>query len=175
MHAEIEVGEFSYSKSNKMKQKLIRIVFISFIVTLSTISFSSFKESDFSNYIIEDDDVLCYNVPNEDEVSSIHTVPQYHLFLGKTYVGFKEAIAFKESRGDYNIVNTFGYMGKYQFGKGTLDMIGIKNSDRFLNDTRLQEEAFDANLARNKWILRRDIKRYVGRYIDGVKITESGI
>ena len=168
MHAEIEVGEFSYSKSNKMKQKLIRIVFISFIVTLSTISFSSFKESDFSNYIIEDDDVLCYNVPNEDEVSSIHTVPQYHLFLGKTYVGFKEAIAFKESRGDYNIVNTFGYMGKYQFGKGTLDMIGIKNSDRFLNDTRLQEEAFDANLARNKWILRRDIKRYVGRYIDGV-------
>jgi len=175
LHAEIEVGEFSYSKSTKMKQKLIRIVFISFIVTLSTISFSSFKESDFSNYIIEEDEVLCYNVPNEDEVSSIHTVPQYHLFLGKTYVGFKEAIAFKESRGDYSIVNTFGYMGKYQFGKGTLDMIGIKNSDRFLNDTRLQEEAFDANLARNKWILRRDIKRYVGRYIDGVKITESGI
>ncbi len=27
----------------------------------------------------------------------------------------------------------------------------------------------------NKWILRKDIKRYVGRNIGGVKITESGI
>jgi hypothetical protein len=175
LHAEIEAGDFSYSKSNKMKQKLMRIIFISFIVTLSTIAFSSFKEADFSNYLIEENEVLCYNVPNEEEVTTLHTAPQFKLFLGKTYVGFKEAIAFKESRGDYSIVNTFGYMGKYQFGKGTLDMIGIKDSDNFLNDTRLQEEAFDANLSRNKWILRRDIKRYVGSYIGGVKITESGI
>ena len=54
-------------------------------------------------------------------------------------------------------------------------MIGIYNSDRFLNDTKLQEEAFTAYASRNKWILRRDIDRYVGRTIGGVKITESGI
>lgn len=27
----------------------------------------------------------------------------------------------------------------------------------------------------NKWILRRDIKRFVGKRINGVQITESGI
>ena len=31
------------------------------------------------------------------------------------------------------------------------------------------------NASRNKWILRRDIKWYVGHTIGGVKITESGI
>ena len=153
----------------------MKIVFLGFIVTLCTISFSSFKEVDIDNYIITEEEALCYNVPNEDEVSLLDAEPQFHLFLGKTYVGFKEAIGFKESRGDYSVVNTFGYMGKYQFGRGTLAMIGIKNADNFLNDTRLQEEAFDAYTARNKWILRRDIKRYSGRYIGGVKITESGI
>ncbi|MCB0456850.1 MAG: peptidoglycan-binding protein LysM [Flavobacteriaceae bacterium] len=158
-----------------MKQIVMRIVLVGFIVILSTFAFSSFKEADLSHYLIEDDEVFCYHVPNEHEVSSLKTTPQYQLFLGKTYVGFKEAIAFKESRGNYTTVNTFGYLGKYQFGKGTLHMIGIKNSDNFLNDTRLQEEAFDAYTARNKWILRRDIKRYVGTYIDGVKVTESGI
>ncbi|HBY67574.1 MAG TPA: peptidoglycan-binding protein LysM, partial [Flavobacteriaceae bacterium] len=28
---------------------------------------------------------------------------------------------------------------------------------------------------RNKWILRRDIKRFKGKYVNGVKVTESGI
>jgi hypothetical protein len=97
------------------------------------------------------------------------------LFLGKTYVGFKEALGFKESQGRYGVINEFGYMGKYQFGKSTLHMIGIYNTDLFLNDTRLQEEAFSANTSRNKWILRKDIRRYAGRYMNGVKVTESGI
>lgn len=97
------------------------------------------------------------------------------LDLGKSFVGFKEAIAFKESRGDYQTVNSFGYMGKYQFGKGTLQLIGIYNTNEFLKSPALQEKAFIANAARNKWILRRDIKRFVGKKIDGVLITESGI
>ena len=95
--------------------------------------------------------------------------------LGKTFVGFKEALAFKESRGDYRSVNTLGYMGKYQFGKGTLELIGIYNTSEFLNDPELQEKAFIANAMRNKWVLRRDIKRFVGKRIDGVQVTESGI
>jgi hypothetical protein len=95
--------------------------------------------------------------------------------LGKSFVGFKEAIAFKESSGDYFTVNTLGYLGKYQFGKGTLELIGIYNPEEFLSNPELQEKAFIANAARNKWILRRDIKRFVGKRIDGVLITESGI
>ncbi len=94
---------------------------------------------------------------------------------GKSYIGFKEAIAFRESRGDYGVINKFGYLGKYQFGKSTLDLLGIADSEEFLNDPLLQEQAFLLNSSRNKWVLRRDIKRFSGKWIAGIKITESGI
>ena len=100
-----------------------------------------------------------------------HTAP----ILGKSYVGFKEALAFKESRGDYRSINEYGYLGKYQFGKGTLKLVGIYDTIEFLNSPALQEAAFYANASRNKWILQRDIKRFVGKTINGVQVTESGI
>lgn len=138
-------------------------------------SFSFKKKVDLSSYRMNELE-LCYNVPSENEVKQLHiSEPTYQLFLGKTYVGFKEALGFKESRGDYSTINQLGYLGKYQFGKSTLRIIGVHNPHLFLKDTKLQEDAFAANTARNKWILRRDIKRFVGTYINGVKITESGI
>jgi len=97
------------------------------------------------------------------------------IFLGKSYVGFKEALAFKESQGKYEIVNSLGYLGKYQFGSSTLRLMGVSNADYFLNDPVLQERIFELNVARNKWILRRDIKRFVGKRINGVIISESGM
>lgn len=99
----------------------------------------------------------------------------FTLHLGKSFEGFKEALAFKESQGNYFTVNTYGYLGKYQFGAETLKMIGIYNPNQFLYNPELQEKAFLANAERNKWILRRDIKRFVGKHISGVEVTESGI
>lgn len=96
-------------------------------------------------------------------------------FLGSKYMGFREALAFSESRGDYFTINSLGYLGKYQFGVSTLNLLGIYNAVQFLNTPELQEEAFVTNLSRNKWILRKDIKRFVGKKIDGVVVTESGI
>ena len=96
-------------------------------------------------------------------------------FIGSQFNGFKEALAFKESQGNYFIVNTYGYLGKYQFGLGTLELVGVYNGVNFLNNPELQEKAFHVNISRNKWILRKDIKRYVGTHMDGVEITESGI
>ncbi|QLG43870.1 hypothetical protein [Costertonia aggregata] len=96
-------------------------------------------------------------------------------FLGTSFVGFKEALAFKESQGDYFTTNTLGYLGKYQFGIGTLQLMGVYNATRFLNDPALQEEVFQTNIARNKWILRKDIPKFVGKRINGVEVTESGI
>ncbi len=96
-------------------------------------------------------------------------------FVGHSYTGFKEALAFKESRGRYRIVNTLGYMGKYQFGINTLALLGRFEKDQFLHSPELQERVFDANVARNKWILRRDLKRFTGTVIQGILITESGI
>jgi len=96
-------------------------------------------------------------------------------FAGKFFIGFKEAIAFKESQGHYNKVNTLGYMGKYQFGSETLKRVGVQNHSNFMANPKLQEKAFLALLKRNKWELRAEIENYSGRIISGVKITESGI
>ncbi|MCH3882531.1 MULTISPECIES: peptidoglycan-binding protein LysM [Tenacibaculum] len=95
--------------------------------------------------------------------------------LQKDFIGFKEALAFKESQGKYNAVNSLGYLGKYQFGKTTLQRFRIYNTKAFLNTPELQEKAFIALCKVNKYILRKDIKRSVGKTINGIKITESGI
>ena len=96
-------------------------------------------------------------------------------FIGSSFVGFKEALAFKESSGNYFVTNALGYLGKYQFGAGTLQLMGVYNATSFLNDPVLQEKVFVTNIARNKWILRKDIAKYVGKKIHGVEITESGM
>lgn len=96
-------------------------------------------------------------------------------FAGTDFIGFREALAFKESKGNYFAVNTFGYLGKYQFGLDTLELLGIYNGQQFLDDPQLQEKVFQTNISRNKWILRKDINRFVGKRIRGIEITESGI
>lgn len=111
----------------------------------------------------------------QDSIKALESALIAPPFLGNAYNGFKEALAFKESQGRYGVVNTFGYLGKYQFGLGTLNLMGVYDSKEFLNDAALQERTFETNIARNKWILRRDIKRFNGKRIRGVQITESGI
>ncbi|WP_303318963.1 peptidoglycan-binding protein LysM [Flavivirga abyssicola] len=146
------------------------------ICFILSVSFSSDEAVDLSKYSTKGLD-LNYTVrdnTNED-FSLLASNESFSPYLGKSFVGFKEALAFKESGGDYFSVNTFGYLGKYQFGKETLRMIGIKNSAKFLKNPKLQERAFIANAERNKWILRRDIKNFVGKRINGTIVTESGI
>jgi len=173
LHAQIRTYNM-FKILTQMKRYFLRINVIILVATIVSTGFSSKNGVDLSHYIFNED-AVCYNVPNENEVDTIEGNQQFQLFLGKTYVGFKEALGFKESQGRYGVTNEFGYMGKYQFGKSTLQMIGIYNTSSFLHDTRLQEEAFSANTSRNKWILRKDIRRYEGRYMNGVKVTESGI
>ncbi len=156
-----------------------------YVITALTIcvllyaSLSSNETLDLSKYSTQGLE-LNYTVSDESDYSdallaSNDTEELFSPYLGKTFVGFKEALAFKESRGNYFTVNNFGYLGKYQFGKETLKMIGIHNPKNFLNNPALQEKAFIANAERNKWILRRDIKNFVGKRINGIVITESGI
>jgi len=150
------------------------------ICILLFVSFSSNETIDLSKYSTHDL-VLNYTVGqdtaiiNDNDALSENVKESFTPYLGKSFVGFKEALAFKESRGNYFSVNTYGYLGKYQFGKETLKMIGIYNPTYFLRNPELQEQAFIANAERNKWILRRDIKRFVGKKVNGITITESGI
>ncbi len=95
-------------------------------------------------------------------------------FVGRDFVGFKEALAYNESGGRYHVVNSLGFMGKYQFGRTTLKELRIDHK-RFLNDPRLQEEAFKRYVELNRKILAKEIERYSGKRINGILITESGI
>lgn len=148
-------------------------------ILVYTILYSN-QTSSINQYAIHDLS-LTYTVKdlskenNQDIAFNTTVNNEFSPYLGKSFVGFKEALAFKESGGNYFSVNTYGYLGKYQFGKGTLKMIGITNSSQFLKNPKLQEKAFVANVSRNKWILRRDIKNFVGKRINGVIVTESGI
>ena len=159
-----------------MKQNIYLIAVLLVATLIGGTGFISKDNIDLSKYKTDGVE-FNFNVPTEEEASLLPVVApaKYYLFLGKTYVGFKEALGFKESRGNYKVTNDYGYMGKYQFSKSTLHMIGIRNADNFLNDTRQQEEAFWAYTSMNKWVLRRDIKRYTGRTMGGVEVTESGI
>lgn len=121
---------------------------------------------------LSDDEITNYTVPTVDETAKIN----YNFpFTGKSYIGFKQAVAIKESQGLYKLINPYGYMGKYQFGRTTLRAIGITNTKQFLNSPVLQERAFKALLAKNKWELRKEIEHFEGKNIKGIKITESGL
>ena len=93
-----------------------------------------------------------------------------------SHQAFLDAIGFKESGNRYDIVNRFGYMGKYQFGKRTLRGLGFKMSrEEFLNSPEIQEKAMYSLLKQNKKSLRKYIKKYDGKIVHGVLVTESGL
>ena len=136
---------------------------------------SGFKRFELENhnwFQVNNDDEASYLFPSKEQKDYPNlNVP----FTGKFFIGFKEAVAFKESQGKYKKINTLGYMGKYQFGLETLKTIGIQDSLSFLNSPKLQEKAFVALLSKNKWELKDEIEKFSGKIISGVKVTESGI
>lgn len=145
---------------------------ITVIVLVITTSFKRYEFEPMAGFHLQPGEVLEYQVPSLEEKNYVNfDIP----FTGKSFAGFKQALAFKESQGSYKKVNSLGYLGKYQFGKGTLQTIGVRDSLRFMNSPRLQEKSFEALLAINKYELRNEIQRYVGKEIRGVVITESGI
>ena len=146
-------------------------VAIAFIAIISS-GFKAFKDESVDGFHIEDTEVYDYRVPSKDESEKLaYNIP----FTGKTFIGFKQALAVRESAGIYDLVNAYGYMGKYQFGRSTLRNVGVYDFKNFLKNPALQEEAIEALLSINKWELRKEIRNYSGRVINGIKITESGL
>ena len=106
---------------------------------------------------------------NKPIVEDIKIINATNLFLS--------AIAYRESSNRYDVVNNWGYMGKYQFGRATLDNLGYESvtNEQFLSSPKIQEEAMMKLLKSNQHILRREIRKYSGTSIHGVYITESGL
>ncbi len=156
---------------NAMKRKRI-------LVPLCVIFFTSLTF--LGSISVEQSKKVKYNLPNTNSIVTVTKGIQEFEFIftptiDNSFIGFREALAFKESQGKYSRVNSFGYLGKYQFGKTTLHRLKIYNTADFLANPVMQEEAFVALCSLNKWILKRDIQRSVGKKINGVEITESGI
>ena len=158
---------------NSVKNYVVPFV-ICFFIALALYPDSTLNPDHYSTKGLE----LNYNISEDLAMATKDHSAKSNMFtphLGKSFEGFKEALAFKESRGNYFTVNSLGYLGKYQFGAETLELLGIYTPNQFLYNPELQEKAFIANAERNKWVLRNDIKRFEGRHIAGVEVTESGI
>lgn len=144
------------------------------LLTVAFIStgFKPYNPQNHDWFLVDETEELPYVFPSLKPTDYINlNIP----FIGKFFIGYKEAIAFKESQGKYKKINSLGYLGKYQFGVSTLKTIGIHDSLAFLNSPKMQEKAFVALLSRNKWELQDYITAFDGKIVDGVKITESGI
>ena len=102
--------------------------------------------------------------------------PKVELII-KNHDKFLEDLGFRESSGNYKAVNQFGYLGKYQFGRKTLNAINMKHisNRQFLSSPELQEEAMQRLMLANYKTLKRYIKKYNGTIVHGVLITKSGV
>jgi hypothetical protein len=150
-------------------------VFYSSLALLIGYLSSGFKPFDLKNhnwFLSNNQKEISYLFPSKEPNDYANlNVP----YTGRFFIGFKEAVAFKESQGKYHKINSLGYMGKYQFGIETLQTIGIHDSAAFIKNPKLQEKAFVVLLSKNKWELKEEIEKYSGSIISGVKVTESGI
>lgn len=148
---------------------------LTFTILLSVVStvvmaFTTFQRMMVAETLeIEPSRPLALNVPPLQPKVEIKSPNQTELYLN--------SIGRRESSNRYDIVNRWGYMGKYQFGRKTLNALGYKHisNKQFLNSPKLQEEAMIKLLKHNKHILKKEIIKYCGTSIHGVYITESGL
>jgi len=111
---------------------------------------------------------------------------------------FCDALGQRESNGNYKSVNSHKYLGKYQMGEAALVDSGyykkvfrIYNNDwtgrwtgkdsvcsinSFLNNKQAQENAIRTYMMIEwRYIKSSGLNQYLGKTINGVKITESGL
>jgi len=167
-----------FEKTNLMIKKCSYFIGVIVLIILVLSAFKKYETESIANILTKVHGDLTYHVPTENEVQGKLIASNYNvtpITKSKSFIDFREALADRESAVQYNVVNSYGYLGKYQFGKSALKSIGIYNSKEFLKDPVLQEKAFVALLQINKWILRKEISKYQGKKIGNVLITESGI
>ena len=94
---------------------------------------------------------------------------------------FLDKLAWRESRGNWKVVNRFGYVGKYQMGGASLTELHYElDVDTFrVHPEIFPEEVQDSLVVELVKLNRKRIKPYIvkynGKMIHGIKVTESGI
>jgi hypothetical protein len=156
-----------------MRKRFMKLSVLLLVATFVSSGFSSVDEIYSSPMFTSDIVGEPTNVPLENEVdlNPKHAVP----YVGKSYKGFCHDLGFSESSNNYRAVNRLGYVGKYQFGWSALRWVGVNSKSVFLSNPDLQESAFKALIAKNKFVLRDYIATYAGKTVGGIKVTESGL
>lgn len=104
--------------------------------------------------------------------------------LGVDVESFLDRLGYHESRGNYQAVNQFGYLGKYQFSKRTLASLvrlgelqaSQHELDNFLYLPEVQERAIDALIRHNLKLLRRKgMLEHMGTNVKHIEITLEGM
>ena len=154
-----------------MKKQII------FTIAVSLLSFGvidSAVTKDKSNNRVE---LIDLQNEREEELIKIELEEiRVHEYHQQQLDSFLNAIGFRESSNRYDIVNRWGYMGKYQFGRSTLKGLGFTVTRKeFLSNPQLQEEAMMSLLLHNKEKLQKYIDVFDGKTVNGMLITESGI
>ncbi|MFE3868672.1 peptidoglycan-binding protein LysM [Flavobacterium sp. LS2P90] len=145
---------------------------LALIIAFLSSGFKPFNLETTPWFLVDEQDGSHYLFPSEKQNDYTNlNIP----FTGNFFIGFKEAIGYRESESKYKKINSLGYLGKYQFGIETLKSVGVRNSTAFLNSPEMQEKAFIALLAQNKWELKKEIEKYSGTLLNGIYVTESGI
>lgn len=89
---------------------------------------------------------------------------------------FLNSLGYFESQNKYTVVNELGMLGRYQFDPRTIRNLGFKVSQKqFLNSKKLQDTVMVAYMRENRRELKPLIKKFSGKVVRGVHVTESGI
>ena len=152
---------------NRKKLDSITLVLLFALTIFSLMAFTTYR-----SYVIPVVEIK----PLPIKTIPVKIVRESFELVQPSHQQFLEAIGHRESTNNYSVVNEFGYMGRYQFGRSTLKGLGINvTKEEFINDPKLQEKAMHMLLSHNKKKLKRYIKKYEGQIIHGVLITESGV
>ena len=152
---------------NRKKLDSITLVLLFALTIFSLMAFTTYR-----SYVVP----VVELKPLPIKIIPVEIVRESFELVQPSHQQFLEAIGHRESSNNYLVVNEFGYMGRYQFGKATLKGLGINvTKEEFITNPKLQEKAMHMLLSHNRKKLKRYIKKYEGQIIHGVLITESGV
>jgi len=90
---------------------------------------------------------------------------------------YANTISELESSHRYDVINQFGYLGKYQISSKYIHDFGYKGTkEEFLKD-KIGQEMVMANYTYNnvRYIKKYNLDKYVGEEINGIKVTIFGL